>query len=233
VKKSATVGGSDIEVWFARTSSQEEMQPVIDLVNGAKQGIVFLMFMPGKSPILDAIVNRQAQDDRLFVKGVVSTLDASEMDTAHVSLVTRGTKKIHEFKIVQPQGLNGIGKWAAEVSRAQFLSQVGFAIVHSKVIVIDPCGKKPAVVTGSHNFSISASTKNDENLVIVRGNAALAQAYALNIQSVFDHYNFRAIAAAMKAQGRDITGIMKDPKTWQESWFEGDKKNELNFWFGV
>ena len=64
VKKSATVGGSDIEVWFARTSSQEEMQPVIDLVNGAKQGIVFLMFMPGKSPILDAIVNRQAQDDR-------------------------------------------------------------------------------------------------------------------------------------------------------------------------
>ena len=36
--------------------------------------------------------------------------------------------------------------------------------VHSKVIVIDPFGKKPVVITGSHNLGFKASTKNDDNI---------------------------------------------------------------------
>src|SRR4051794_27245058 len=38
--------------------------------------------------------------------------------------------------------------------------------------------------TGSHNLGPKASSKNDDNLVIVRGSSALAQAYTVNIQSV-------------------------------------------------
>jgi phosphatidylserine/phosphatidylglycerophosphate/cardiolipin synthase-like enzyme len=100
------------------------------------------------------------------------------------------------------------------------------------VIVIDPNGKNPVVVTGSHNFSGAASSKNDENLVIIRGNAALARAYAVEVQSVFDHYNFRAVAASMKADGKDVSKLMLDPKAWQDAWFRGDKELELNFWLG-
>ena len=71
--------------------------------------------------------------------------------------------------MVQPAGLdNTVAGWAAEVSRRAFLNKIGFAIVHSKVVVIDPNGDNPVVVTGSHNFSASASSKNDENLVIIR-----------------------------------------------------------------
>jgi phosphatidylserine/phosphatidylglycerophosphate/cardiolipin synthase-like enzyme len=51
------------------------------------------------------------------------------------------------------------------------------------------------VITGSHNFSVSASEKNDENLVIVRGNKKLAQAYALHINRVYDYYSWRAFLA--------------------------------------
>lgn len=46
------------------------------------------------------------------------------------------------------------------------------------------------VVTGSHNFSKSVSSKNDENLLIIKGNKSLAQAYEVNILSVCDHYEF-------------------------------------------
>jgi phosphatidylserine/phosphatidylglycerophosphate/cardiolipin synthase-like enzyme len=154
------------------------------------------------------------------------------MDQAQVTLIHRGGKDAHKFRIVQPVGLHSVGKWAAEVSRGQFLNQVGFAIVHSKVIVIDPNGDKPVVITGSHNFSASASGKNDENLIIIEGNAALAKAYAVECQAVFDHYNFRAVAMSMQAAGQDVTELMKNPKSWQPAWFQGDKALELAFWLG-
>ncbi len=230
--KPGKIGGTNVDVWFTRSSDQQEMDAVNELFKTAKQGIVFLMFQPGGSPILDAIVARQAADDQLFVKGVISTMDKNETDKAQVSLVDRKGTQVHEFRIVQPQGLKSVGEWAAEVSRGQFLHQIGFAIVHSKVIVIDPNGDDPVVVTGSHNFSAAASGKNDENMVIIRGDKALAKAYAVNVQAVYDHYNFRAVAKAMQEQGKNVVDVMKDPKSWQKSWFAGDKKLELNFWLG-
>ena len=223
---------ADVDIWFTKTSSAQEMDAVDELVKNAEDGVIFLMFQPGGSPILNAIVDRQEKDDGVFVKGVISTMDKDDQDQAKVTLIQRGDKKVAKFRIVQPVGLQGIGKWAAEVSRGAFLNQIGFAIVHSKVIVLDANGKNPVVITGSHNFSGSASSKNDENLVIVRGNAALAKAYAVEVQSVFDHYNFRAVAASMKADGKDVSKLMMDPKAWQGAWFRGDKESELRFWLG-
>lgn len=48
------------------------------------------------------------------------------------------------------------------------------AIAHNKVIVIDA----HTVITGSFNFTRSAQRRNAENVLIVRGDAALAGAYA-------------------------------------------------------
>jgi phosphatidylserine/phosphatidylglycerophosphate/cardiolipin synthase-like enzyme len=60
--------------------------------------------------------------------------------------------------------------------------------VHSKVVVIDPFGKKPVVITGSHNLGYKASTKNDDNMMIMEGNAPLAAAYAINIIAIYQAY---------------------------------------------
>ena len=232
--KSTKIGTTGVDVWFTRSGKQEEMDAANELIKGAQEGIVFLMFQPGGSPMLDAIIDRQAEDEKLFVKGVISTMDSKETDTAKVSLVDRkGTKKLPKFEIVQPTGLKGVGKFAAEMARAAFLAQIGFAIVHSKVIVIDPNGDNPIVITGSHNFSGSASGKNDENMVIIRGDKALAKAYAVNVQSVYDHYNFRAVAKSMQVDGKNVVDVMKDPKSWQQAWFQGEKALELDFWLGV
>jgi len=53
--------------------------------------------------------------------------------------------------------------------------------IHSKVIVLDPFGENPVVMTGSHNLGFKASSENDDNLIIVQGNAPLAAACAINI----------------------------------------------------
>ena len=52
------------------------------------------------------------------------------------------------------------------------------------------------VITGSHNFSTSASAKNDENFIIIKGDAEFAEAYAVNILGAYAHYRWRAFLAA-------------------------------------
>jgi len=100
------------------------------------------------------------------------------------------------------------------------------AIVHSKAIVIDPFSDACAVITGSHNFSVSASEKNDENLVIVRGNTKLAQAYALHINGVYDHYSWRAYLAS----GGNPDQIYKPLDDWKPG---GSRAQELDFWMNA
>ncbi|ANA32702.1 Cardiolipin synthase B [Ralstonia mannitolilytica] len=60
--------------------------------------------------------------------------------------------------------------------------EVRYKNAHNKVIVIDPRGARPVLVTGSFNFTQTAQRGNAENVLIVRGDADLAQRYAANWQ---------------------------------------------------
>ena len=81
------------------------------------------------------------------------------------------------------------------------LLSAGHAIIHDKIVVIDPLSKTDCtVITGSHNLGFKASYANDENMLIVRGNQGLALAYAVHVLDVYDHYKFRA---ALEQQARD------------------------------
>lgn len=51
---------------------------------------------------------------------------------------------------------------------------------HNKVIVIDPAAADGVVITGSFNFTQAAQNRNAENVLLLRGNPELAQAYADN-----------------------------------------------------
>lgn len=57
-----------------------------------------------------------------------------------------------------------------------------YAVAHNKIILIDPREADATVITGSYNFTYSAQARNAENLLILRGNPALAQAYLENWQ---------------------------------------------------
>lgn len=56
------------------------------------------------------------------------------------------------------------------------------AAAHDKVMVIDPDTQRPAVITGSFNFTFAAQYRNAENLLVLRGNRELARAYYQNWQ---------------------------------------------------
>ena len=238
VSHSVTVGtgtsASKATVWFTRTSDQRDMTELRGLIASAQQSILFLMFQPGKQG-LHRLAGQRANEAGMYVRGLVSTLgnDAanSELNVLDVSLISSDRKfKPDHYTVVQPQGLGAdLGPWIAEVTRRSFLAQVGHAIVHSKVLVIDALSANPVVVTGSHNFSAPASEKNDENLVIVRGHKALAVAYATHIMGVYQHYRYRSYVREMLAQGKTPWAHLNDDDLWLKRQLVS-KAQEINHW---
>src|SRR5262249_12828471 len=75
--------------------------------------------------------------------------------------------------------------WEAEIYSA------GHAVIHDKILVIDPFTDDSVVVTGSHNLGFRASYNNDENMLVIRGNRGVAQAYAAHVLDVYEHYRWR------------------------------------------
>ncbi|MDP2788058.1 MAG: phospholipase D family protein [Pseudomonadota bacterium] len=73
-------------------------------------------------------------------------------------------------------------------SRVEWLAEQGVpvwvdaehAAAHSKVMLIDTGAADAAVITGSFNFTHAAQFRNAENLLILRGNPNLAEAFAAN-----------------------------------------------------
>lgn len=54
------------------------------------------------------------------------------------------------------------------------------AAAHNKLMVIDNGTPDAVVITGSFNFTQAAQHRNAENLLLLRGNPTLAEAYAAN-----------------------------------------------------
>jgi phosphatidylserine/phosphatidylglycerophosphate/cardiolipin synthase-like enzyme len=106
--------------------------------------------------------------------------------------------------------------------------------IHSKVIVLDPFGAHPVVMTGSHNLGLKASSKNDDNLMIVEGNGPLAAAYAANIIAIYQTYRWNSYVEAHRQDPKVWHGLV-DNDTWQNGYLDpsGNDWPELQFWMGM
>jgi phosphatidylserine/phosphatidylglycerophosphate/cardiolipin synthase-like enzyme len=63
--------------------------------------------------------------------------------------------------------------------------------VHNKFMLIDPLGDDPIVIAGSANFSAASTDKNDENMIVVRGNTRVADIYLGEFMRLWSHHAFR------------------------------------------
>jgi len=66
-----TIG--DVTVWFSRTTQKVDLAALDEAVQGAKEGVLFLMFMPGAAGLFSTVA-KMSGNPKLFVRGVVSTL---------------------------------------------------------------------------------------------------------------------------------------------------------------
>jgi len=221
-------GSATVQVWYSPNASgllksvkkgapppktPIDMSDVYKLLSGAKQSILFLAFMPGKANsegsfhFLKELANVAVKKPGLFIRGAVSDPDL----TKEFDLKVLSTGPNENAMISSPQGIfKNFEAWRKEIYK------YGHAIIHDKTIVVDPFSKDCAVITGSHNLGFRASSNNDENMLIIRGDRAVAQAYTAHIMDIFEHYRSRWITYNKKAGDYDPRN---DPK-WQDRYFE-------------
>jgi phosphatidylserine/phosphatidylglycerophosphate/cardiolipin synthase-like enzyme len=208
-------------LWFTPSPGRADLAEARSVLVGAQEAILFLMFNPGPADTLLNDILTEAQVERdvpLYIKGALNQ-DPSFGDT-HVELFDHATTDHADFEVVLPEAIDTPTEWfVAELKKAAH----SIAMVHSKVIVVDPFGSSPVVMTGSHNLGPKASGTNDENLLILRGMPALAEAYATNILTVYNQYRWR-FNRHKKRASTSWDGLV-DGAGWQPwRWKESDER---------
>jgi hypothetical protein len=236
-KSFALGGGARATSWFSPNTPKKrstlagekrppDMEEVAQLIAGARSAVLFLAFYPGAPSLANWAAAAQKANKDLFVRGCVTHPSAAEAFFYDL----HGTKG-QDPRVIQAKALAGTipTGWQKEILSA------GFAVTHDKIIVVDPFSPGCAVVTGSHNLGHRASFNNDENLVIVRGQRALAEAYATHVLDIYDHFSWRWIVQSQgQAQAETMLSVV--PDEWQSRYFDSQgriKVAQLRFWLSA
>jgi phosphatidylserine/phosphatidylglycerophosphate/cardiolipin synthase-like enzyme len=247
--------GGAARIWFSPNTPQKakpkpnpdadppvpvppDMAELKSAIAHAWQGVLFLLFNPGSPSILDDIKRveeeRAAAGDDFFVWGAISDPG-----------VAAGfiTSVFNDSAVADPRavitGIAGIDDPFGAFEHE--LAQLGHAVIHDKVLVVDPFDDERCLVAnGSHNLGYKASYSNDENLSLIRGNRKLAEAFATHVLDIVHHYNWRYHRQHPDHAGagaHPFDGLAKDA-SWQDKYFEdGVRKPEQaardRFFFGA
>jgi phosphatidylserine/phosphatidylglycerophosphate/cardiolipin synthase-like enzyme len=229
-RRDIKLGKAKVDSWFTRMSRQVDIQELVHLVEGARQGVFFVMFQPGAEPVR-TLLRLQKENKDLYVRGVATRFTGAGKEEFNL---LKQDPETYFLDAVEDTGVaHPIGRWAVEGTANQFQASIGHAITHSKVLVIDPFSDDPIVVTGSHNFSKTASTQNDENFIVIRGQRSIAMHYAINAMQTYNHYRWRAYLEESEREGREPWSFLSKDPVWQRRRATGETKRMLAFWCPV
>jgi phosphatidylserine/phosphatidylglycerophosphate/cardiolipin synthase-like enzyme len=146
----------------------------------AATGTVQVAFTPG-DPVDDILIGVIGQArQQVLVKAFSFThkriaralVDAHRRGVRVEVLADERQDRQLEGSVLADLARNGIPVWL-DAKRAS---------AHNKVMIVDPGTAGAVLVTGSYNFTWSAQRRNAENVLVMRGNPALADAFADNWQ---------------------------------------------------
>lgn len=174
--------GAILFAGFSPRSGKTDLAEFIRIINGADRDLLFATAFSLPDEILDALLG--APHDSVLRYGIQNT--ASRITGFHADRTAEFTATA-----LLSSGLEG---WIKEGLRGQR----GNLLVHTKAVVVNFTSGQPVVISGSHNFSVPASNRNDENYLIMRHDTDLADRYGLEILRFYEHYRFRYYAKLLK-----------------------------------
>lgn len=121
---------------------------------------------------------------------------------------------------------NEIDGWVAE-RLSGLNSNVRF--VHDKFMLINPLTDDPIVVAGSANFSDASTRRNDENMVITRGNRHVADIYLGEFMRLFTHHSFRE--SLQWRDPADPPRPLKNDNRWWRDYFGQTQRSARRKYF--
>ena len=93
--------------------------------------------------------------------------------------------------------------------------------VHTKYMIVDPLTDDPLVFSGSANFSTNSLLRNDENMLLIRGNTRVADIYLGEFDRLFRHFFFRQTANRMHGTPaeRKRAKFLVEDDSWTDAYF--------------
>ncbi|NOQ28104.1 MAG: hypothetical protein GQ564_22300 [Bacteroidales bacterium] len=120
----------------------------------------------------------------------------------------KGEKKYHQF-IETLTGLN---------------DHVNY--LHTKYMLIDPLSDDPIIITGSANFSDASTTKNDENMVIIRGNTRVADIFLGEFMRLFNHFKSRNVLNKLSDEEIEKSAYLCNDDSWTKTYYTKNSKDQ-------
>ena len=166
-----------ISVFFSPRTTNDMLQNYADLVESAKQMVCCIYPFN-----VDKRFQKVFGEDKPYLRYILldarkdyNTFQTNDRDVE----VVAGSYIDSDFD-----------QWAAEKS-AGSLFKSGVNFLHNKIILLDPLGDVPVVISGSANYSENSTSKNDENTLVIKGDDRVADIYFTEYVRLFDHFAFR------------------------------------------
>jgi phosphatidylserine/phosphatidylglycerophosphate/cardiolipin synthase-like enzyme len=198
-------------VGFSPRSGDGDLTQFVNEIHGAKRDVLFSTAFNLNANVQAALVG--AAGDAILRYGV------QDKATEITGLNAGGEGEFTATAMVKT-GLEGF-------LQETHAGEVGPILIHTKIIVIDFTTDTPVVISGSHNYSENASSGNDENYFILRGDPDIGDAYGIEVLRLFDHYRFRYHLAQQDKEGAQPLALTTDD-TWTDRYFGGDALKTLD-----
>lgn len=188
-----------VSTLFSPRSSLDALTYYGDLALTAKDGL-FMTFAFGMNPTFKDVYRNSTAGFRLallekktrpYRKDKEAEKLADEAEIQELRNMKENTFAIGNF--IKTNEFDG---WLKE-RLSGLNSRVNY--IHNKFMLIDPLSDDPIVIGGSANFSDASTEKNDENMILVRGNTRVADIYLGEFMRLFSHYSFRESLTWRKA----------------------------------
>lgn len=164
--------GLDSDVLFSPVRQDHVIDTTIGLLASAKSAVFVSAPFAMEKPIVEALGKNEA---RILEYGLVNTTAKKKID----GLKRKYTRFITPSVLKTYMGR----KWDARA--------FGAHKIHSKLVIVDPWGKDPAILVGSSNHSDESCRRNDENNLLIRGERRIIAVMATEFLRMYDHYKSR------------------------------------------
>lgn len=140
-------GATPVRLWFTPTVGLVDLKEAQNIILGAKQAILFLMFNPGPKDTLLSDIITQARASRngtrLYIHGAINQDPSTTKNP--VQLFDEANFENADFEVVLPAPIDKTTAfWNKELKKLPGT----FAMVHSKVVLVDPFSAHPVLLTG-------------------------------------------------------------------------------------
>ncbi|WP_338871826.1 phospholipase D-like domain-containing protein [Spirosoma sp. SC4-14] len=107
--------------------------------------------------------------------------------------------------------------------------------IHTKYLLLDPLGDDPVTISGSANFSESSVQKNDENMLVIRGDKRVADIYFGEFMRLFRHFYFRDLVTTVDSGERPDRLFLDETPAWTLPFYVPGSPKEItrNYFSGT